>query len=226
MNYHPTKKRIFIKKKEEWRFFSAKFGVFFQLEETSDSWRIAPGWTWSFCQHFCSRRFLLRFFSWSFSASPFFFGIEGAPFCRQLVGMPCPYASRRGEWVSTFLSPLDPIDYRFTLASKGNETKCDEKWKQLVFFFEPFFWGESKLIANQMIFQGGGGGCGCGGDLLCCFLAYILSTPKHTLQPGVWHQQLYERHRLLLRAERRQDLKNRGFRGFHRWTAGSQEWYD
>lgn len=72
------------------------------------------------------------------------------------------------------------------------------------------------LIANQMIFQGVVVVVVV--VVICCvvFLAYIVSTPKHTLQPGVWHQQLYERHRLLLRAERRQDRKNRGFRVFHR----------
>lgn len=89
----------------------------------SDSWRIAPGLD----------LVILSAFLW----------IEGAPFCGQLVGLPCPDASRRGDMGTTpFLSPLDPIDYRFTLARKGNETKCDEndeKWKQLVFLFEPFF---------------------------------------------------------------------------------------
>ena len=44
-------------------------------------------------------------------------------------------------------------DFRPTLASKGNETRCDEKWKQLVFFFLNVFWCENMPIANQMIFQ-------------------------------------------------------------------------
>lgn len=129
---------MFIKKRRVDIFQRQVRCAFPTWKNMSDSWRIAPGLD----------LVILSAFLW----------IEGAPFCGQLVGLPCPDASRRGDMGTTpFLSPLDPIDYRFTLARKGNETKCDEndeKWKQLVFLFEPFFWGESMLIANQMIFQG------------------------------------------------------------------------
>ena len=105
-----------------------------------------------FCQYFYSRRFLLRLFQVSQFLSLVFALMEGAPFCGQHVGVPCPYASRQGEWVNTQVTYRSD-DYRPTLASKGNEIRCDEKWKQLVFFFLNFFWFENMPIANQMIFQ-------------------------------------------------------------------------